>query len=361
MATRKKTTKRPAAKKKAKKKAARKTASKTTARKKTTRKKAVAKKAAPKKAVAKKPASRSKLTQSQHYDYVPIIDRPKFKLPKGARVAVMPYINIEHFPADIPGTSLIPGTSGFSPDPLNYGWRDYGNRVGLWRMMDLMDECGMRGTVCLNGEIIREYPRIIEEGEKRKWAWIGHGINNAPANFIGNTRNPDGSLNALPEARERQILESVLDEMKKTLGRKTKGWLSPFLTHTDNTPRLLEEYGVEYLCDYTADDHPFRFNTPKNNLISVPYTVEINDIPAFLNLGVSSEAFGDMIIDQFDVLYEEGETNARCMPICLHTFHVGQPNKFKHLARAFRYIASHKDVWLTTGDEMNDWYRKNNM
>lgn len=343
--------------------------------KKAAKKKAAAKKTAPKKAAAKKKTSRKKskkkaaakksprveLTQSQHYDYVPIIDRAPFKLPNGARVAVMPYINIEHFPAAIPGTALIPGTAGFSPDPLNYGWRDYGNRVGLWRMMDLMDDCGMRGTVCLNGEIIREYPRIIEEGEKRNWAWIGHGVNNAPANFIGNVRNPDGSLNALPEKKEREILEATLGGMQKALGRKTKGWLSPFLTHTDNTPRLLEEYGVEYLCDYTADDHPFRFNTPKNNLISVPYTVEINDIPAFLNLGVSSEAFGDMIIDQFDVLYDEGATNARCMPICLHTFHVGQPNKFKHLARAFEYIASHKDVWLTTGDEVNDWYRKKYM
>ena len=125
--------------------------------------------------------------------------------------------------------------------------------------------------------------------------------------------------------------------------------------------RRLEEYGVEYLCDYTADDHPFKFNTPKKNLISVPYTVDLNDIPAFLNVGVSSEAFGDMIIDQFDVLYEEGATNARCMPICLHTFHVGQPNKFKHLKRAFEYMAKHDDVWLTTGDEMNDWYRKNYM
>ncbi len=104
--------------------------------------------------------------------------------------------------------------------------------------------------------------------------------------------------------------------------------------------------GVEYLCDYTADDHPFPFNVKKGSLISVPYTVELNDIPAFQNVGISSEAFGDAIVDQFDVLYDEGADNARCMPICLHTFWVGQPNKFKHLKRAFAHIASHKDVWL---------------
>ena len=303
----------------------------------------------------------SDLTQCKHYDYVPIIDREPFKLPDGARVAVMPYINIEHFPADIPGTALIPGTQGFSPDPLNYGWRDYGNRVGLWRMMELMDKVGMRGTVCLNSEIIREYPRIIEEGMARDWAFIGHGINNAPANFIGNAPDGQGGHIPLDEEKERSIISTVCNTMEEALGRKTKGWLSPFLTHTDNTPKILEENGVEYLCDFTADDHPFRFNTPKDNLIAVPYTVELNDIPAFLNLGVSSEAFGDMIVDQFDVLYEEGATNARCMPICLHTFHVGQPNKFKHLKRAFEYIAGHDDVLLTTGDDINDWYREQYM
>ena len=303
----------------------------------------------------------SDLTQCKHYDYVPIIDREPFKLPDGARVAVLPYINIEHFPADIPGTALIPGTQGFSPDPLNYGWRDYGNRVGLWRMMELMDKVGMRGTVCLNSEIIREYPRIIEEGMARDWAFIGHGINNAPANFIGNAPDGEGGHIPLDEEKERSIISTVCKTMEEALGRKTKGGWSPFLTHTDNTPKILEENGVEYLCDYTADDHPFRFNTPKNNLIAVPYTVELNDIPAFLNLGVSSEAFGDMIVDQFDVLYEEGATNARCMPICLHTFHVGQPNKFKHLKRAFEYIAGHDDVLLTTGDDINDWYREQYM
>jgi len=289
----------------------------------------------------------SKLTQTPHYDYVPIIDRPPLRLPDGAYVAVVPYINIEHFPADIPGTAIVPATQQFTPDPLNYGWRDYGNRVGLWRMMELMDACGMRGTVCLNSDIVREYPRIIEEGQKRGWAWIGHGINNAPANFIS----------GIEEDKERAILSEVLDTMEAALGRKTKGWLSPFLTHTDNTPRLLEELGVEYLCDYTADDHPFPMNTPGGKLIAVPYTLELNDIPAFANVGVSSEAFGDMICDQFEVLYVEGARNARIMPICLHTFWVGQPNKFKHLARAFRYIVDHDHVWLATADEVNDWYR----
>lgn len=288
------------------------------------------------------------LTQTRWYDYDPMVSRKPLKLPDGARVAVVPYINIEHFPEDIAGTALVPGTAGFTPDPLNYGWRDYGNRVGLWRMMEAMDAVGMRGTVCLNSDIIREYPQILDEGEKRNWAWIGHGINNAPANFLANIE-PD---------QEREIIGKVLELMEKRIGRKTKGWLSPFLTHTFNSPDIMAELGLEYLCDFTADDQPFAFNTTKGKLISVPYTVELNDIPAFMNIGVSGKDFGDMIIDQFDVLYEEGATNARIMPICLHTFFVGQPFRFKHLKRAFDYIAGHSNVWLTTGDDVNDWYRE---
>ena len=289
------------------------------------------------------------MTKTPHYDYVPIIDRPPLKLPDGARVAVIPYINIEHFPENIAGTALIPGTAQFTPDALNYGWRDYGNRVGLWRMMDLMDPLGMRATVCLNSDIIREYPRIIEEGQKRNWAWIGHGINNAPENF----------LSGIEEDKEREIIGAVLTDMEQALGRKTKGWLGPFLCETFNTPHILADMGVEYLCDFTADDQPFKFNTRTGSLISVPYTVELNDIPAFLNIGVSAETFGDMIIDQFDVLYEEGAASARMMPICLHTFLVGQPFRAKHLKRAFEHIAGHSDVWMATGDEVNDWYREN--
>lgn len=289
----------------------------------------------------------TQLSQTPHYKYEPSIDRPKMKFPNGKRIAVTPYINIEHFPENITGTALVPGTTGFTPDVLNYGWRDYGNRVGLFRMAELFDAVGARATVCLNADIITEAPRIIEEGVKRNWAWIGHGNNNAPANF----------LNGHEREKELEIIQSVLTKMEKALGRKTKGWLGSFLTESFITPHLLAELGVQYLCDFTADDVPFKFNVPKGSLISVPYTLEVNDIPAIMNIGMSGEQFGDMIIDQFDVLYEESKTTAKVMPICLHTFLVGQPFRYKHLKRAFEYIAKHADVWWTTGDEVNDWYR----
>lgn len=291
----------------------------------------------------------SELTQTHVYDYIPIIDRTPMTLPGGAHVAVIPYVNIEHFPENMPGTALVPSTAGLAPDPLNYGWRDYGNRVGLWRMIEIMDPLGMRGTVCLNSDAIREYPRIIEEGQKRNWAWMGHGLNNSPSSF----------LTGLEEWKEREVINDVLTTMQQALGRKTKGWIGPFLSESFNTPHILADMGVEYLCDFTADDQPFKLNTRTGSLISMPYSLELNDVPAFLNLGQSASGFADMIIDQFDVLYAEGKSNARIMPICLHTFLVGQPFRAKHLKRALEYIASHSHVWLTTGDEVNDWYRQN--
>jgi len=289
-----------------------------------------------------------KLTQTSYYDYVPIVDRKPMELPGGARIAVIPYVNVEHFPEHLRGTALVPGTANLVPDVLNYGWRDYGNRVGLWRIMEIMDAHCMRGTVCLNADAIIEYPRIIEEGEKRKWAWMGHGMNNSPASFLSN----------IDEEQERKLVGEVLSTMEKALGRKTKGWIGPFLSETPNTPNILADMGVEYLCDFTCDDQPFKFNTRTGSLIGMPYSLELNDVPAFLDLGQSASTFGDMIVDQFDVLYAEGETNPRFMPIVVHSFLAGQPFRAKHLKRAFDYIAGHDKIWFTTGDEINAWYRK---
>lgn len=289
----------------------------------------------------------SKLTQTQSYDYTPITARTKITLPGGARIAVVPYINIEHFPEDIPGTALLAGTTGFTPDVLNYGWRDYGNRVGIWRIISLLDKLKAKATICLNSEVIREYPQIVDACINRDWAIMAHGINNAPANF----------LPGLDEQKERALIKETLDSIEQLTGKKVKGWLSPFLSETYLTPRLLAELGVEYLCDFTADDLPFEFKVPKGSLLSVPYSLEVNDIPAMIQLGNSAKDFADLIIDQFDMLYEEGAVQPRVMPIVLHSFLSGQGFRTKQLQRAFDHICKHPDVWIATADEINEWYR----
>lgn len=285
------------------------------------------------------------LTQTKRYDYSPIIDRPVIRLPNNARVAVVVYINMEHFPEDRPGPAIVPQTAHLKPDPLNYGWRDYGQRVGIWRLMETLDRYGLPASVCLNSDVCREYPRIIEEGSKRKWEWMGHGRNNSEI------------VNGLSLSDEASLIDETLAAIVRATGEKPKGWLSPFLTETHATPDLLAERGIEYLCDYSCDDLPFEMKVEKGSLLSMPYSVECNDLPSLLTFGSSSEEFGKNLRDQFDVLYEEGARIPRVLPIALHTFIVGQPFRMKHLAAAFAHIVGHDDVWLTTAGEINKWYR----
>jgi len=283
--------------------------------------------------------------QHDRFDYSPIVDRPVLRWPNGARVAVWVIPNIEHFLFDRPSTSITQVTTRFVPDVLNYSWRDYGVRVGIWRLMDVMTRYGVRGTVALNSDVCEHYPRIIEAGNKLSWEWMGHGTNNSIL------------LAEKDEPEERALIGGILDTIARKTGKKPRGWLGPALTETHNTPDLLAELGVEYVCDWVNDDQPYPIRVKKGSLFSIPYSCEINDIPAILDGKQSAQAFGQMIKDQFDVLYEDGATTGRVMSICLHPFLIGHPFRSKYLGEALAHITSRQEVWVTTGSEIIDWYR----
>jgi allantoinase len=282
--------------------------------------------------------------ENKLYDYSAIIRRPRLELPNGARLAFWIGLNVEHYALDQPSTSIFAGTAMLQPDPLNYGWRDYGPRVGIWRMMDLLDRYRIRASVLLNSDVCSYYPEIIEEGNKRDWVWLAHGKNNSA--FHANM--------SLDE--ERRSLTEVVDTIKHKTGKQPRGWLGPALTETFNTPNLLAELGVEYLLDWCNDDQPYPMKVDRGRMISVPYSIEVNDIPVFLGKGYTAEQFSQMIADQFDTLYAEGEQSARVMCLALHPFLVNQPFRHKYLDRALDYISGHDNVWLTTSDEIAAWY-----
>ena len=282
--------------------------------------------------------------ENKLYAHSPIIRRPKLEFPNGARVAFWIGLNIEHYELDKPSTSLFPGTAGLVPDPLNYGWRDYGPRVGLWRMVDILDKHGIRASVLLNSDVCQYYPEVIEEGNKRNWAWLAHGKNNS-------------ILQAhMSLEQERAYLSDIVTTLKQATGKQPKGWLGPALSETFNTPDLLEELGLTYLCDWCNDDQPYRLNTKQGKMISVPYSIEVNDIPLFVGKSLSGQDFYQLLVDQFDVLYEEGEKTGRVMCLALHPFVTGLPFRSKYLDQALAYITSHSDVWLPTSDEIAQWY-----
>lgn len=284
--------------------------------------------------------------EHQRYPHSSIFNRPRYHLPNGARVAVWVVPNIEHFLIDRPSTSLVDFTSRFVPDVMNYSWRDYGARVGTKRLMDLMDRCSMKGTAALNSDACDHYPEIIEAGKAAGWEWMGHGVNNSTM------------LAGLNEDDERAMIEKVMSRIEAATGSRPKGWLSPALTETFNTPDLLAEAGVEYLADWVNDDQPYPLRVRKNSLFAIPYSMEVNDAPAFVAARMSGEEFGQLIMDQFDGLYEDGAQTGRVMSIGLHTFLVGHPHRAKYLEKAFRHIRSRQDVWIATGSEIIEHYRR---
>ena len=280
------------------------------------------------------------------YEYSAIVDRPPLRWPNGARVALWVIPNIEHFLFNRPSTSLA-SIGPLNPDIRNYSWRDYGVRVGIWRMMEIMERYKIKGTVALNSDVCREYPRIIEEGKKLGWEWMGHGITNSII------------INAQAEKEERALIKEVVTTITRSVGKAPRGWLGPALSETVNTLDILAENGIEYVGDWVNDDQPYPMEVRKGTMFAMPYSQEINDIPAMLGLHRSPEEFGQMICDQFDVLYEDGAKTGRVMSICLHPFLVGHPHRSKYFAKALAHITSRDEVWMTTGSEILDWYKKN--
>jgi allantoinase len=288
----------------------------------------------------------------QHQDrfpYSPIIDRPKLEWPNGARVAVWVIPNIEHFLFDRPSTSVTPVTTSLVPDVLNYSWRDYGVRVGIWRLMEVMQKHGVKGTVALNSDVCEFYPRIIEEANKLGWEWMGHGNNNSTL------------INRQSEDEERALLGNVVKTIRNKTGQQPRGWLSPALSESHRTLDLLAELGIEYVGNWVNDEQPYPMRVKSGSMLSMPYSIEINDIPAFLDMKQDGETFKKMICDQFDVLYEDGKKTGRVMAIALHPFLIGHPHRSRHFDQALQYITSRQEVWVTTGGEINRHYRQRYM
>jgi allantoinase len=278
------------------------------------------------------------------YDYSPITEREPIRWPGGARVASYVGLNVEHFLVDQPSTSLNQATSALVPDPLNYGWRDYGPRVGIWRLMQIFDRHHIRPSVLLNSDVAARYPQIIQAGRERDWAWLAHGRNNST---LQTGMNADS---------ERAYLTEVIQTIEHATGTRPHGWLGPGLTETFQTPRLLAGLGLSYVLDWTSDDQPYRLNVP--GMLSVPYSVELNDLGIFTMQGLTGPQFVQTVTDQLDQLYTDSASSGRVMALALHPFVTGQPFRAKYLDQALEHVASHPGVWLATSDEIADHYTR---
>lgn len=278
------------------------------------------------------------------FDYSPIINRKPLKFPNKARVAFWVVPNIEHFVLDRQCVALFP--NNLKPDVSGYGWRDYSPRVGVWRVMKVMDKYRVKGTVALNSAVCKYYPEIIQACKQRGWEFMGHGISNSW--FLGD----------LDEKTEREMIKEVVQTIRRSTGKQPQGWLGPAMAETYRTLDILAENGIRYVCDWTNDDQPYPLKVKNGSMFSIPYSAELNDLPIFVRNGLTSDEFYQMCKDQFDTLYEEGKENGRVMCLSLHPFVIGQPFRIKAFDRILKYITSQKNVWITTGSEILDFTSK---
>lgn len=274
------------------------------------------------------------------FRYIPINRRPKITWPNGARVAVWVIPNIEVFALN----ERMPVGKGHIPDVMYWSLRDYGARVGVFRVMDVLARRSIRGTVALNAEVCDAYPEILEDAGKLGWEFMGHNQSN--------TR----PLNEIPAEAERGAVRDTLARIERATGRKPRGWLGSGVQETWNTLDYLIDEGLSYVADWPNDDQPYLMNVGGRRIVSIPYSMEINDRPAFDRYFVSSDDFELMIRRQFDTLYREGAASGRVMAIALHPFIIGVPHRIWALESGLDYILKHDGVWFATGSEIVDHY-----
>lgn len=279
---------------------------------------------------------------TDRYPYSPIIRRKPFRWPNGARIALMVAPNIECFHID----KVIPGApSSYLPDVTGYALRDYGARIGVFRVMEVLDKHTIRASVLLNADVCVHYPAIIEEGNKRNWEWLGHGVTN-------NIR-----MTQYAADEERAVVRQIRETITAVTGKAPRGWLGPGLAETFDTPDLLAEEGIEYISDWVTDDQPYEIKTTSRPLVMVPYSVELNDVPMMLIQHHRAEELFDRTRDQFDRLYEEGEASARIMAIAVHPYVTGVPHRIKYFEAIYDYMKKKPGVLFWKGEDIHDWYR----
>ncbi len=276
------------------------------------------------------------LRQHGRFGYAPITRREPFAWPDGKRLAVYVALNVEQYAFGEGLTEqLVPSLD--EHDVLNHSWRDYGNRVGAWRLLDLFNRLQMPVSLLVNSAVYDHCPDLIAAFRARGDEIAAHGRTNSEAQC------------GLDEAAERRLIDHVAATIRQHEERPPAGWLGPWIAETAATPDLLHEAGFSYLLDWCADDQPLWLKTRGGRILAVPYPQELNDSNAIVARRASASEFADMIVDQFDEMRDQAEATPLVMGIALHTYIVGQPFRLRQLRRALAHIAAHRDaIWLTT-------------
>jgi peptidoglycan/xylan/chitin deacetylase (PgdA/CDA1 family) len=280
------------------------------------------------------------------YDYSAITERANFSWPTGKRLALYIAIGFEEYTPDEGMTEDIVPECG-APDLVNTAWRDYGNRVGGFRLLNRLTGIGCPPTILLNTDVYDSAPALIDAARDAGAEFVGHGI-----------RNSDHMQTMEPETEQAYIAQ-VRKRITAQEGNPPGGWSTPWLAHTPHTIDLLAEQGYRYLLDLRLDDQPVWLSTRVGPLLSIPYAAELNDSSTCVGRQTSADVFSQMIIDEFDEMLRASRDQPLVMSVVLHSFISGQPFRLRALDRALAHIARHRpDIWMTTPHEIDAAYRQ---
>ena len=278
-------------------------------------------------------------------DYAPIHKRARLHLPNDARVAVWTIVNVENWsPQAAMPRAVLPPPMGqpLLPDLPNWAWHEYGMRVGFWRFLEVLGSRSLKASFAVNGSACTIYREACEAARDAGWDFMGHGFVQKPMHRVED---------------QRAAIADTIEAIRTLTGQAPRGWESPGLTETDETIDLLAEAGIEYVADWVLDEQPVPIRTRAGPIVSVPYTVEINDVV----ISAVQQQPSDEILrrgrDQFDRLYHDGATAPRVMAISIHPYLTGVPHRIRYLEALYDYILGHEGVVMWTGAEILDWYR----
>jgi peptidoglycan/xylan/chitin deacetylase (PgdA/CDA1 family) len=282
---------------------------------------------------------------SDRAPYQAFVDRPRLHLPNEARLAVWVIVNVEEWSIERPQPrTVLPAPMGqpLMPDLPNWAWHEYGMRVGFWRILSALEKRGIRATFAVNGNVINSYERVAGAARDAGWEFMGHGFVQRPMHHL--------------EDQRKAIFDTV-DTIRSFTGRIPPGWESPGLTENEETLDLLKEAGIGYVANWVIDDLPLELATRHGPILSVPYTVETNDIVVHAVQHQPSDGFKRRSIDQFDRLWEEGAENAKVMAISAHPYLTGVPHRIRYFEELLDYVLAREKTAVMTGEEIADWYR----
>lgn len=286
-----------------------------------------------------------------HYTWSPIVGRERLTWPNGARIAVAFVVSLGHFEADPPPGAFDPPTHRSPlrimppPDYPTVTHREYGHRVGIFRLFELFDAHAIRATAAVDALTAQGYPRLVTECRRRRWEVIAHGVSQRRAITA-----------AMSEADERAYIRLALDAVASVANAMPSGWLSPEQSESTRTPGLLSEAGVDYLCDWANDDQPYLIGRTDRPLVSLPLMQELSDVNLHWNRRVKIAQWAALVCEAFDTLYREASDSGRLFMLPLHPWCIGQPFRVRYLQQVLAHIRKHDEVWATTGAEIAAWY-----